>query len=72
MGGNVGETPERVAFGEWKGDHPLPIQLLFLQSTTARPSAGSAIDHIGFSFADLDAKMTCPAGSRGQGGEPDH
>jgi len=57
MGGNVGETPERVAFGEWKGDHPLPIQLLFLQSTTARPSAGSAIDHIGFSFADLDAKM---------------
>jgi catechol 2,3-dioxygenase-like lactoylglutathione lyase family enzyme len=57
MGGNAGETPERVAFGEWKGDHPLPIQLLFMQSTTARPSAGSAIDHIGFSFADLDAKM---------------
>lgn len=57
MGGNAGETPERVAFGEWKGDHPLPIQLLFLQSAGARPSAGSAIDHIGFSFADLDAKM---------------
>ena len=58
MGGNAGETPERVAFGEWKGDHPLPISLLFLQSTAARPSAGSAIDHIGFSFADLDATMT--------------
>jgi catechol 2,3-dioxygenase-like lactoylglutathione lyase family enzyme len=58
IGGNVGETPERVAFGEWKSEHPLPLQLLFLQSTTSRPSAGSAIDHIGFSFADLDAKMT--------------
>ena len=57
-GGNVGRDAGRVAFGEWKGDHPLPIQLLFPQSTTARPSAGSAIDHIGFSFADLDAKMS--------------
>jgi catechol 2,3-dioxygenase-like lactoylglutathione lyase family enzyme len=57
MGGNVGETPERIAFGEWKGDHPLPIQLLFMQSATARPSAGSTIDHIGFSFSDLDAKV---------------
>jgi catechol 2,3-dioxygenase-like lactoylglutathione lyase family enzyme len=57
IGGNVGETPERVAFGEWKGDHPLPIQLLFMQSTTARPSRGSAIDHVGFSFPDVDAKL---------------
>ncbi len=57
MGGNVGETPERVAFGEWKGDHPLPIQLLFMPSAAARPSAGSSIDHIGFSFAALDAKV---------------
>jgi catechol 2,3-dioxygenase-like lactoylglutathione lyase family enzyme len=57
IGGNAGETPERVAFGEWKGDHPLPIQLLFLQSATARPSKGSTIDHIGFSFSNLDAKV---------------
>jgi catechol 2,3-dioxygenase-like lactoylglutathione lyase family enzyme len=57
IGGNVGETPERVAFGEWKGDHPLPIQLLFLQSTAARSSKGSTIDHIGFSFANLTAKL---------------
>lgn len=54
MGGNAGETPERVAFGKWTSEHPLPIQLLFLQSTTARPSAGSAIDHLGFSFPDLN------------------
>ena len=57
MGGNVGETRERVAFGAWRSEHPLPIQLLFLESNAARPSAGSAIDHIGFSFADLDATM---------------
>jgi catechol 2,3-dioxygenase-like lactoylglutathione lyase family enzyme len=57
MGGNVGETPERIAFGEWQGDHPLPISLLFMESTSARPSAGSAIDHIGFSFPDVDAKV---------------
>jgi catechol 2,3-dioxygenase-like lactoylglutathione lyase family enzyme len=57
MGGNDGETPDTVAWGTWPVDHPLPIQLLFLLSSNARPSAGSAIDHIGFSFADLDAKV---------------
>lgn len=57
MGGNAGETPETVSWGTWPIDHPLPIQLLFQLSTDARPSAGSAIDHIGFSFADLDAKV---------------
>ncbi len=30
---------------------------MFLQKADAKPSSGSAIDHIGFSFADLDAKM---------------
>ncbi|OFW49041.1 MAG: hypothetical protein A3G77_11650 [Acidobacteria bacterium RIFCSPLOWO2_12_FULL_68_19] len=57
MGGNAGETPETVAWGKWPGDHPLPYQLLFTLSADARPSAGSAIDHIGFSFPDLDAKV---------------
>ena len=57
MEGNPGETPETVAWGQWPGDHPLPIQLLFQLSADARPSAGSAIDHIGFSFASLDAKV---------------
>lgn len=57
MGGNPGETPDAVAWGTWPVDHPLPIQVLFTLSDTARPSAGSAIDHIGFSFADLDAAV---------------
>lgn len=57
LDGNVGETPESVSWGKWPIDHPLPIQLLFMLSDRARPSAGSAIDHIGFSFADLDAKV---------------
>jgi catechol 2,3-dioxygenase-like lactoylglutathione lyase family enzyme len=57
MGGNVGETADRVAFGRWSGDHPLPLQLIFEVSSTARPSAGSVIDSIGFSLDDLDAKV---------------
>ena len=32
-------------------------RLMFLQNADAQPSAGSAIDHVGFSVADLDAKM---------------
>src|SRR5688572_27999140 len=57
MDGNAGETPETVAWGKWPVDHPLPIQLLFLLAPSAKPSAGSVIDHIGFSFADLDVKV---------------
>ena len=57
MDGNAGETPETVAWGKWPGDHPLPIQILFQLSSDARPSTGSAIDHIGFSFASLAAKV---------------
>lgn len=57
MGGNDGETPETIAFGKWPEEHPLPIQLLFSRSTDALPSEGSTLDHIGFSFEDLDAKV---------------
>lgn len=57
MGGNAGESPDTVAWGKWPADHPLPIQLLFLLAPGAKPSAGSTIDHIGFSFADLDVKV---------------
>jgi catechol 2,3-dioxygenase-like lactoylglutathione lyase family enzyme len=57
MGANEGETPETVAWGKWPTDHPLPIQLHFLLSADARPSAGSTIDHIGFSFTDLGPRV---------------
>ena len=53
MGGDAGETPDRVAYGRWTGDHPLPVQLIFEVLPGAKPSAGSVIDSIGFSFADL-------------------
>jgi catechol 2,3-dioxygenase-like lactoylglutathione lyase family enzyme len=43
------EGPDRLMFGE--------TRLNFLKNDKAQPSAGSALDHIGFSFADLDAKM---------------
>jgi catechol 2,3-dioxygenase-like lactoylglutathione lyase family enzyme len=50
MGGKrITEAPNRLMFGS--------TRFMFLVSKTAKPSAGSAIDHVGFSFADLDAKM---------------
>jgi len=57
MGGNAGETADRVAFGRWSGDHPLPLQIIFEMSSDTKPSAGTAIDSVGFSYADLDAKV---------------
>ena len=57
MGGNAGETADRVAYGRWASDHPLPLQLIFDVSTSATPTAGSVVDSIGFSFNDLDAKV---------------
>ena len=43
------EAPDRLMFGS--------TRLIFLRGANAGPSTGSSIDHIGFSFANLDAKM---------------
>jgi predicted enzyme related to lactoylglutathione lyase len=43
------EGPDRLMFGS--------TRLVFTRKADATPSAGTVIDHIGFSFADLDAKM---------------
>ena len=43
------EAPDRLMFGD--------TRLIFLRNANGQPSSGSAIDHLGFSFADLDAKM---------------
>src|SRR5213083_417825 len=43
------EAPDRLMIGE--------TRLIFLRNDKGQPSSGSALDHLGFSFADLDAKM---------------
>ena len=48
-GKRITEAPDRLMFGS--------TRLMFIRNAAAKPSAGSAIDHIGFSFTDLDAKM---------------
>ena len=45
----ITEAPDRLMFGD--------TRLIFLKNDKAQPSTGSALDHIGFSVADLDAKM---------------
>jgi catechol 2,3-dioxygenase-like lactoylglutathione lyase family enzyme len=45
----LAEGPERLTFGS--------CRFLFIKKADAKPSAGSVVDHVGFSFADLDAKM---------------
>src|SRR5215467_1080696 len=43
------EAPDRLMFGD--------TRLIFLKNDKGQPSSGSSLDHIGFSVADLDAKM---------------
>jgi catechol 2,3-dioxygenase-like lactoylglutathione lyase family enzyme len=43
------EGPDRLMFGS--------TRFLFLKKADAKPSTGGAIDHIGFSFANIDMKM---------------
>ena len=50
LGGQLSaEGKDRVTFGK--------TRFIFLKNEAAQASAGTAIDHIGFSFADVDAKM---------------
>ena len=48
-GKTLTEAPDRLMLGE--------TRLIFLKNEKGQPSTGSALDHIGFSVADLDAKM---------------
>jgi catechol 2,3-dioxygenase-like lactoylglutathione lyase family enzyme len=43
------EAPDRLMFDD--------TRLIFLKNDKGQPSSGSALDHIGFSVVDLDAKM---------------
>jgi lactoylglutathione lyase len=49
MGGAKTRAANEVAFG--------PTVFMFQQANDALPSAGSVIDHVGFSFPDLDMKI---------------
>jgi catechol 2,3-dioxygenase-like lactoylglutathione lyase family enzyme len=50
IGGTVqDEAPNRINYGT--------TRFMFLSSKTGEPSQGSAVDHIGFSFSDLEAKV---------------
>ncbi len=47
--GPAGEPNERLLVGK--------TRFIFLRNDNPQPSAGSAVDHIGMSFPDVDAKM---------------
>jgi catechol 2,3-dioxygenase-like lactoylglutathione lyase family enzyme len=50
MGATPGRAPQLVYFDK--------VLIEFIKTDEIKPSAGSVIDHIGLSYADLDAKMT--------------
>ena len=49
LGATAGESGTQVFFGK--------MLIAIVKTDAPQPSAGSAIDHVGLSFADLDAKM---------------
>lgn len=49
LGAKRGDGPDRVVFGR--------TIFAFLKSESARPSAGSAIDHVGFSVPNVETKL---------------
>ena len=49
LGAQPGDLPDRVMFGK--------TIFAFIQSATAQPSDGAAVDHIGLSFANIEAKI---------------
>jgi catechol 2,3-dioxygenase-like lactoylglutathione lyase family enzyme len=53
-GQTMTEGPDRLMFGQ--------TRLVFQKTAMPQPSAGSVLDHIGFSVADLDATMSRFAG----------
>ena len=45
----ITEAPDRLMYGS--------TRFMFLKLANAQPSAGSAVDHVGFSVTDIDAKF---------------
>lgn len=57
LDGQAGENAGRVVFERFMGRRPLPLQLMFIKAPDAPPSEGGVIDSLGFSFADVAAKV---------------
>jgi catechol 2,3-dioxygenase-like lactoylglutathione lyase family enzyme len=57
LDGRAGENPGRLIFEPFTGGRSLPVQLIFIKAPDARPSEGSVIESIGFSVADVAAKV---------------
>ncbi len=55
MGARPGAAPDRVIVGG--------VLLIFYETADAAPSHGGVIDHVGFSFADAEAKIRELAGA---------
>src|SRR6188768_408467 len=48
-GKRITEAPDRLMYGS--------TRFMFLREADALPSAGSAVDHLGFSVPDIDSKF---------------
>lgn len=48
-GKRITEAPDRLMYGS--------TRFMFIRNANAKPSAGSAVDHVGFSVPDIDAKF---------------
>ena len=48
-GKRITEAPDRLMYGS--------TRFMFIRNANAKPSAGSAVDHVGFSVPDVDAKF---------------
>jgi catechol 2,3-dioxygenase-like lactoylglutathione lyase family enzyme len=57
LDGVAGENPGRLIFEPFTGRRPLPVNLMFLKRPDVAPSEGSIIESIGFSVADVDARV---------------
>jgi catechol 2,3-dioxygenase-like lactoylglutathione lyase family enzyme len=57
LSGQPGENAGRMIFEPFTGHKPLPVQLMFIKAPAAPPSAGGVIDSLGFSVADVAAKV---------------
>ncbi len=57
LDGQPGENRGWIMFEPFAGKRPLPVNMNFTRQVDAKPSEGGAIDSVGFSVADVAAKV---------------